>query len=166
MRRILAGLAGLAVAGAVVYGSVSHAAPDVDPWSSGFKQWQHKVPQKFEKEMQASFIDAGTLTVGGVTLNVSRGTLTYDMPALPTNGTFAIANNICHDSVTTATLAACPFGSTLALGIDQVMPASSFGVCHPYLSAANTGIVRCCGAQVDAGTWNIPDASYTITCIK
>lgn len=161
MKRIL----GL-TAFALVVGAIAQAAPDVEPWRSIYEQRQHKVPQKFEKEVQAAFIDAGTLSVGGLSLNISRGTLVYDMPALPTNGTFAIANNICHDSVTTATLAACPFGSTLALGIDQVLPASSFGTCTPYLSAANTGIVRCCGAQVDAGTWNIPDASYTITCIK
>lgn len=156
-----------AVLAVLAYAVVAAAAPDVEPWRKIYQQYQYSVPQKFDKEVQAAYIDAGSLTVGGVTLNVSRGTLIYDMPPLPTGGLITAGDShICHDSVTTATVASCPFGSTLALGIDQILPAAVFGTCNPYLSAANTAIVRCCGFQNDAGAFNVPDASYTITCIK
>lgn len=42
-----------------------YAAPDVDPWRKIYEQRQHVVPQKFETEVGAAFIDAGTLTVSG-----------------------------------------------------------------------------------------------------
>lgn len=68
MKRILGVLAiaaAVTAAYVVTFGAIAHAAPDVDPWRKIYEQRQHVVPQKFDTEAQARFIDAGTLTVSG-----------------------------------------------------------------------------------------------------
>jgi len=60
MKRIHVILAALAIA------AVAYAAPDTEPWRSIYEQRQHKVPQKFDKEIQVQFLDAGANSrVGG-----------------------------------------------------------------------------------------------------
>jgi hypothetical protein len=107
--------------------------------------------------------DGGPTTLSTADNYVSSSTkalINYDFPG-------AQASNIalgqpCFDSPT-ATIANCPFGSQLLLGVDQAL-ATGPGTLTPYLSAANTVFVRECAQMTDAGTFNMPDASYLVRC--
>jgi hypothetical protein len=101
-----------------------------------------------------------TLTTADNAITSStKAIINYDLPALA--ATFGGPN--CFDT-RTATIANCPFGSALLLGVDQVLAGN--GTVQPYLSAANTVIVRGCVSGVDAGnSFDMPDASYIVRCI-
>ncbi len=114
-------------------------------------------------------IDAGNANVVG-TLAVNslsftprgRGTLIYDFPSL--GGTMAPLNTYCATS-TAGTATGCAFGDSVLLGIDQVLLDN--GTINAYVSAASTfTVIACASGIVDAGSFNMPDASYTVTCVR
>ena len=160
MKTIHAVIASLAV---LTIAAVALAAPDAEPWRSIYEQRRHRVPQKFEVEVQAAFIDAGSIRVNGVSLTPSgRGTLSYDFPSVPATG----ANSGCQDSPA-GTATGCAFGDGVLLGIDQVPPnPRNAQVPEAYVSAANAFVIRVCNDSNDGGPIDWPDASFTVTCIR
>lgn len=155
----------LALAGLALFvAAVAYAASDVDPWVSVNEQKDFKRPVRFRREMDAIFVDAGALAVNGISLTPSgRGTLVYDFPAL--TSLTATLDTVCAES-SAGTATGCAFGDGVLLGVDQVLP-NAFGTVEAYVSAANAFKVRACATGItDAGTFNIPDASYTVTCIR
>jgi hypothetical protein len=148
---------------AALLAAVAFAAPDVNPWRRVYEQREHMVPQKFDQEVQAAFIDAGSIAVNGLAfVPTGRGTLTYDFPSIPALG----AGSACQDS-SAGTATGCAFGNGLLLGIDQTLPANrNAAVPIPYLTAANTFAVRVCNDSTDGGAIDWPDASFTVTCIR
>ncbi len=119
-------------------------------------------------------IDAGNVNVQGVTSTGSltvnalsftprgRGTLAYDFPSL--GGTMAPLNTYCATSFTGAATG-CAFGDSVLLGIDQVLLQN--GTINAYVSAADSfTVIACATGIVDAGSFNMPDASYTVTCVR
>ena len=67
-------IAAVAVFAVFAYAFIAKAAPDVDPWRSVWELRQHKVPQKFEQNVDFAFVDAGNLSkVGGA--QMMSGTL-------------------------------------------------------------------------------------------
>lgn len=91
----------------------------------------------------------------------SKCVINYDLPAASASN--VALGTICQDTAT-CTISNCPFGSQLLLGVDQVLAAGP-GTLTPYLSGANTAFVRGCAQMDDAGTFNMPDASYVIRCM-
>jgi hypothetical protein len=143
--------------------AIAIAAPDVEPWRKVYERRQHAVPQKFELEVQASFIDAGSIAVNGLSFTPrGRGKLVYDFPSIPATG----AGSACQDSAA-GTATGCAFGDGVLLGIDQTLPANR-NASPPvaYISAANTFAIRVCNDSTDGGAIDWPDASYTVTCIR
>jgi hypothetical protein len=93
----------------------------------------------------------------------TKGMLVYDFPALsPVLPCFR--SDFLSGAGGTATIANCPFGSSLTVGVDQVMNST---LCSPptaVLTATNTAAVQQCVMAFDGGACNMPDASYIITC--
>lgn len=87
-----------------------------------------------------------------------EGTMVNDFPAI------TIATGNCKTSYRDGVVTGCTFNDTLSLGVDQTLPEDI--VLFPYLSAANTFKIRACITGItDAGSIDLPDASYTIRCI-
>lgn len=64
MKRIHAVLTVLVLA---VVAGVAWGEADVSPFVSNYQKFRHKVQQRFDVEVQASFIDAGTVTASTLT---------------------------------------------------------------------------------------------------
>lgn len=89
------------------------------------------------------------------------GTLVEDLGS--TGGTMSAIDTYCVESAA-KTITGCAFNDQVTLGIDQALP-NAFGVINAYVSAADTVKVRACGIGItDGGSFNMPDASYTICC--
>lgn len=100
---------------------------------------------------------------GKTLIFVGSGTLVYDFPAL--SGAGAAQDTLCAQSFS-GTATGCAFGDVLTLGIDQTI-VNAFGTVTPYLSAANTFVLNACAPGItDAGSFNMPDASYTVGCFR
>ncbi len=101
---------------------------------------------------------------GGAGISYSgRGVLVFDFAAL--TATAGAMNTVCQES-SAGTANGCTFGDTVSLGVDQVLP-NAFGTVNAYISAANAFKVRACAVGItDGGTFDIPDASYTVRCIR
>lgn len=106
----------------------------------------------------------GTYTSSTSIRVAGSGTLVYDFPPLPTSGELTAGNNICAESIA-ATATGCAFSDKVVMGIDQALP-NAFGLCSPYVSATNAVKVRCCGFLNDAGSFDMPDASYAVSCLR
>lgn len=100
----------------------------------------------------------------GITMS-GRATLVQDFPALPTAGLLTAGNHMCDESDWGQTATGVRFGDTCTLGMDQAY-VNAFGFCQGYVSAADEVKVRCCGFLNDAGSFNMPDASYTVRCFR
>lgn len=88
-------------------------------------------------------------------------TKVYDFPTL--GGASAALDTVCAES-SALTITGCGFGDRISMGIDQA-PVNAFGNLNAYLSAANTAKVRACAVGItDGGSFDMPDASYTICC--
>jgi len=172
---------------------IALAAPDVDPWVNITNPWRFMRPTNFEQETRFAFLDAGTvwqntdhsttaqvdstLTVGigdagsgslvvnGFTFTLKgRGTLVYDFPALTGTPSGSLDTVCASSSAGTAT--GCAFGDSVLLGIDQVLP-NYFGTITAYVSASSAFVVQACAnGFTDGGAFNMPDASYTVTCVR
>jgi hypothetical protein len=95
-----------------------------------------------------------------------KGKVVWDFPALPDPaGLLTVGNHLCAESSATASLPGCTFNDTLQLGIDQALP-NAFGTVNAYLSSAENAKIRACGFLNDAGSFNMPDASYTVRCTR
>lgn len=85
----------LAVLAVIVIATVAYAAPDVEPVRSWYQQYQYKVPEHFEKELNAAFIDAGTIkatTLVPTTINATtENTAALDAGAVYIRGNAQIA---------------------------------------------------------------------------
>lgn len=90
-------------------------------------------------------------------------TKVYDFPAL--GGVNGPLDNICHKAISSLTITGCGFNDRLSNpGVDQAL-VNEFGFVTAHLSAANTvEIVACAPGITDAGSFNMPDASYTVCC--
>ena len=177
MRKTLFGF-GLAVAAFFV---ISMAAPPVELLIEGQQRINGELvmggantPVRIKGPLfldsSASNILAYTASTDGGVGSVSaqqalqvgtKALINYDFPSL-SSGMVALAT-ACADS-SSVTIANCPFGSQLHLGVDQAL-VNGFGTVTPYLSAANTAFVRACSQGItDGGSFNMPDASYIIRC--
>jgi len=154
----------------LVAAGLAWALPDAEPWESVNVQRDHKKPVRFNRQayaemgVQTTFVDAGALNVGGFSFNVTgRGTVVYDFPTLGGNG--SPQDTICAES-NAGTATGCAFGDGVLLGIDQA-PVNAFGTLNAYVSASGAFKVRACATGItDAGSFNMPDASYTATCVR
>lgn len=91
------------------------------------------------------------------------GTKVYDFPSLGGTGASQPGDTICAES-SSLTITGCGFNDRVSLGIDQAK-VNAFGTIIPYMSAANTAVVQACAVGItDGGSFNMPDASYTICC--
>jgi len=89
-------------------------------------------------------------------------TLAYDFPSL--GGASAALDTVCAES-SALTLNGVVFGDQLLMGIDQV-PVNEFGTINAYVSAAGAVKVRACAPGItDGGSFDMPDASYTVRYI-
>lgn len=109
----------------------------------------------------------GKLAVNGFTFTpVGRGVLNWDFGALTgTPGQGAPLATIMEESGVAATATGCAFGDAVLRGIDQALP--NFGNVNCYVSAADA--VKCRASAdgiTDGGSFNVPDASYTVTCVR
>jgi hypothetical protein len=85
----------------------------------------------------------------------------HDFAAL--GNIMAPGTTACEES-SALTITGCGFGDRLSMGIDQAY-VNAFGQIVPYVSAANTvKIVACANGITDGGSFDMPDASYTICC--
>ena len=86
-------------------------------------------------------------------------------PAARSRGTMTALDTYCAES-SAGTATGCRFGDTVMLGIDQV-PVNAFGTITAYVSAADAFKVRACASGItDGGSFDMPDASYTVRCIR
>lgn len=94
---------------------------------------------------------------------INRCTLVNDFPSLGGTGALQPGDTICATSDKTATCSGVVFGDQLSFGIDQA-PVNAFGNINCYVSAADAVKCRACATGItDGGSFNMPDASYTIT---
>ncbi len=90
------------------------------------------------------------------------GVKVYDFPAL--GGVGGPLDNICAEAASTLTITGCGFNDVLSVGVDQTL-VNPFGSVTAYVKSANTiGLVACAPGITDAGSFNMPDASYTVRC--
>lgn len=110
-------------------------------------------------------LDSASVADGGRALFFSgKGTAVYDFPSL--GGTMSALDIVCAEIVNAGTAEGCRFGDQVLLGVDQVLP-NAFGNINAYVSAADSFKVRACASGItDAGSFNMPDASYTVRCIR
>lgn len=94
MKRILGILAVIAIA------TVAYAAPDVEPIRSWYQQYQYKVPEHFEKELNAAFIDAGTVTVSGTGKVTQVIATSVDAGAVRVQGSYTLISTEQDGGVT------------------------------------------------------------------
>jgi hypothetical protein len=93
-----------------------------------------------------------------------KGTLVYDFASLGGVGQ-QLNSTICAES-SAGTATGCRFGDTVTLGIDQVY-VSALGQLTAYVSAADAfKVVACANGISDGGSFNMPDASYTVRCFR
>lgn len=151
-------------AAVLVVGAIAWAQSNPDPVRDHVEQFRWRYPQFFNQALNANFVDAGALMVNSKGFTpVGRGTLVYDFPAL--TGTVTGLDTLCAES-SVGTATGCAFGDGVMLGIDQVL-VNSFGNVNAYVSAANAFKVRACvNGITDGGSFNMPDASYTVTCVR
>lgn len=99
-------------------------------------------------------------TVNRITLT-GAGILAWDFPAL--TATAGAMNTVCAESIA-VDAGQCAFGDQLSLGVDQVLP-NAFGTVNAYMAGPGAPKVRACAVGItDGGTFDIPDASYTVRC--
>lgn len=91
-------------------------------------------------------------------------TIVYDFPELSGVGDLA---TVCAYSKA-ATIKGLAFGDLCVFGMDQDRgDAGVAGTLIPYVVGANTARIQACATGLtDGGTWDIPDASYTLRCFK
>lgn len=94
-----------------------------------------------------------------------KGVLVWDFQSLGGNSQGANAT-ICAEALTAGTATGCRFGDQVLLGIDQA-PVNAFGNIEAYISAADSFKVRACADGItDGGTFDMPDASYSVRCFR
>jgi hypothetical protein len=169
----------LAVAAALAFATIAMAVsrPPVHelvtaqvPRADGLHIGSKTKPVKVDGVL---FIDQTTNdgTVGGCDGGpgicfTGKAVLVQDFPALPSPaGLLTVGNHICDESDWGQTATGVRFGDTCTLGIDQAY-VNAAGFCNGYVSAADTVKVRCCGFLNDAGSFNMPDASYSVRCFR
>lgn len=144
-RIVLAAFAALTVA------AIAYAAPDVDPWRSVYEQRQHKVPQRFDKEIQVAYLDAGTGSkIAGRLIAAAQpqdgGILTsicqFGHKAL-TNGDAGVTFRSAFSSIPSCTCSHVPTTNATACSITT---ASTTAVGFS-IQSADTDVVHftCCG---------------------
>jgi hypothetical protein len=85
------------------------------------------------------------------------GTLVYEFPVI--TGT----HTNCQESAA-LTIAGCGFNDRLSLGMDQVF-SNTLVQFNPVVTAANTvKVVQCANGVTDGGSYDSPDASFTVCC--
>lgn len=142
---------------AVVAGTYAWAIrePNVDKVDGNYPQWFTKgfyVGNESTNPQQNTRNKVTKMPVNATRLN-------YDFA--PITGT----HSACLTAVTKATVTGCGFGDTVVMGADQTIVADI--VLFPYVSAANEVSLRACAAGItDAGTADMPDASYDFRCIS
>lgn len=89
------------------------------------------------------------------------GTLVYDFAAL--GNIMAPGTTACEESFP-LTITGCGFNDRVSMGIDQDY-VNGFGQIVARVSAADTVKIVACGNGItDGGSFNMPDASYTVCC--
>ena len=131
-----------------------------DGWHVGTKNTPVRLggPVYFDSTAASSTNDGGA----GITFS-GRGTVVYDFPAL--SGASAALDTVCAES-SAGTAQGCRFGDTVFLGVDQAL-VNAFGTINAYISASDAFKVRACAVGItDGGSFNMPDASYTVRCVR
>jgi hypothetical protein len=92
----------------------------------------------------------------------NKGLVIFDIPAL--SAVLPCYRTDMGGAGGTATIANCPFGSQLSVGVDQVMNSTLCAPPTAVLTAVNTVAIQECVMAFDGGACNMPDASYIVRC--
>lgn len=166
----------VALAGVTLFVNASPAMPPVGelvegqvPKADGLHLGSPNKPVKIDGVLH---LDSRTNngTVGGCDGGnglcfTGKAVLVQDFPTLPTNGLLSGGSHVCDESDWGQTATGVRFGDTCTVGIDQAY-VNSNGFCQGYVSAADEVKVRCCGMTTDGGSFNMPDASYSVRCFR
>lgn len=125
-----------------ILAAVANAAPDTEPWRKIYEQRQHVVPQKFDVEVQATFIDAGTIKLSG-TIPLIKTTL-LDAGSGMVNGDLVITGT---GTVATAKVAVLDAGVAFFNGEVAITGTTTSTTCT--LDGASPAV---CTATVRAGS--------------
>lgn len=145
----------LAVFAVGIIAAVAYAAPDTEPWRSVYEQRQHKVPQRFDKEVQIAFVDAGVGSKVGARRIATAQALDGGLATpLCEFGHITLANGDAGIVFAPAftSIPACTFsrvGATNGSAVVNISTAPTTTVVGIGAQSAGTDVVNfiCCGDQ-------------------
>lgn len=160
------------VAVAMLGGIWAWAAPDADPWVSFFHQYVFKVPQRFEKEVGAVFIDAGSIAATSLRVGSNALSRMVSCPRIDWDFAGVIPRPGFIQETDKATCTGVSIGDPCFIGVTNATPQDGGSAWEDNVNfdciavGANQMKVRLTTASGDGGAMNPPDAGFQCVCIK
>ncbi len=175
MKRFAKWMAGSLAGLIVLVAAVALAAPDADPWVSNYHQYLWKVPARFNVEVGANFVDAGSVTVNtGLVVSAGKTPITKIIPCPRIDWDFAavIPRPGFIQETDKATCTGVSAGDPCFVGARNATPQDGGSSWEDNIDltciarGVNQVQIRMTTASGDGGVTNPPDAGMECICMS
>lgn len=146
------------IIGVLLFAGITYAAIErVDKWGSAYPIWFNKGLYVGPDSPNPTNDRDNKVT------RLLSDSLIYDFPALSGSAGAGVQTTVCAYS-NPLTITGVRFGDGCSVGVNTGQP-SEFGLISPVVTAASTVKIQACAlGYTDGGTFDMPDASYTVHC--